>query len=269
MKSFEEKCIKLHALMQEYTKQNTAVAFSGGVDSSLLLKLAALHAEKQGSRVYAITADTSLHPGGDIGIASKVAKETGVLHKVLRIEELERAGITENPLNRCYLCKKYIFTEIRKMADSIHAPVVLEGTNADDSFVYRPGIRAVEELEIKSPLREAGFTKENVRRLAKEYGISVADRPSAPCLATRFPYGTHLEEEEMKKVEQGEMFLRDRGFYNVRIRVYGELVRIEVDISYISRLLECREEIVDYLKMLGYQYVTLDMEGFRSGSMDI
>lgn len=146
---------------------------------------------------------------------------------------------------------------------------VLEGTNEDDLHVYRPGIRAVRELGVLSPLAEAGLTKQEVRRMAAEYGISVAARPSAPCLATRFPYGTALSLPELKRVEKGEAYLRSLGFRNVRLRVYGCLVRIEVDAEDLEGLLDRRLEAAAFLKELGYQYVTLDLEGFRSGSMDM
>lgn len=269
MSSYEEKCNRLRALMKEYAKQNVAVAFSGGVDSSLLLKMAVTYAKEQGTMVYGITADTELHPSGDMEIAEKVAKETGAEHILLRIKELKQADILQNPIDRCYRCKKYLFGEMKKKAGQSGAVNVLEGTNADDLLSYRPGIRAIEELGIKSPLKEAGLTKMEVRKLASGYGISVADRPSAPCLATRFPYGETLTSLKLKHVEQGEAFLKTLGFYNVRLRVHGEIARIEVDEAYMPELLERKREVAAYLKELGYSYITLDLEGFRSGSMDI
>ena len=145
----------------------------------------------------------------------------------------------------------------------------MEGTNQDDLKVYRPGIRAVKELNIASPLAEAGLTKEEVRRLASEYGLSVSRKPAAPCLATRFPYGTRLSDEEMRRVERGERMLKEQGFYNVRIRVHGEIARLEVDSRDLPMLVEKRESVADRLKELGYTYVTADLEGFRSGSMDV
>ncbi|MCM1160156.1 MAG: ATP-dependent sacrificial sulfur transferase LarE [Roseburia sp.] len=269
MSSYEEKCSRLRAMMKEYAKQNVAVAFSGGVDSSLLLKMAVAYAKEQGTMVYGITADTELHPSGDMEIAEKVAKETGAEHILLRIKELKQVDILQNPIDRCYRCKKYLFGEMKKKAGQSGAVNLLEGTNADDLLSYRPGIRAIEELGVKSPLKEAGLTKMEVRKLASEYGISVADRPSAPCLATRFPYGETLTSLKLKHVEQGEAFLKTLGFYNVRLRVHGEIARIEVDEAYMPELLERKREVAAYLKELGYSYITLDLEGFRSGSMDI
>lgn len=267
--SYSEKCTMLQQLMQIYAKDNVMVAFSGGVDSSLLLKMAVMYAGGQEIKVYAVTADTELHALQDIQIAKQIAEELGAAHIVLKLWELEQAGIRNNPIDRCYRCKKYLFGRIKEKAEELEAFTVLEGTNADDMLAYRPGIKAVEELGIKSPLREAGFTKEEVRRLAKEYGISTADRPSAPCLATRFPYGEALEKEKLVRVEQGEQFLRSMGFYNVRLRAHGDIARIEVDEKDMDKLLENKKGIINYLKALGWQYITMDLEGFRSGSMDI
>lgn len=265
---YEEKCQRLHSLMEEYSNFNVAVAFSGGADSSLLLKLAVLHAQEKSSQVTAITAATELHPSKDEAMARQVALEAGAGHRVLKVRELECAGVDGNPVDRCYRCKRYLFERIKKEAENLNAPIVLEGTNEDDLREYRPGLKAVEELGIKSPLKEAGFTKEEVRRLAKEQGISVADRPSAPCLATRFPYGEELTLEKLQKVEQGENYLKTLELYNVRLRIHGNIARIEADGCEMGKLVEHRTEVVKYLKNLGYSYITLDLEGFRSGSMD-
>ena len=269
MGQYEEKCEKLFRILDKLTKENTAVAFSGGVDSSLLLKLLCIKAKSRGTLVYAIAAHTELHPSGDLEIAKRVAEESGAAFTVLKLQELKEADIVNNPIDRCYRCKKLLFKEIKRKAEELGAKVLIEGTNLDDTKVYRPGLKAIEELGIKSPLKDAGFTKKEIRKLAATYDISVADRPSTPCLATRFPYGAVLSLEKMKKVEQGEAFLRELGLYNVRLRVHGETARIEVDEKDMPKLLESRKEVVEFLKGLGYWYITLDMEGFRSGSMDI
>lgn len=255
--------------MEAYAGADMVVAFSGGADSSLLLKLACEATEQCGSRVYAITMQTELHTLEDLQVAKKVAKETGAFHIVLHVDELKEAGIEDNPVDRCYRCKKLLFTRMREEAERIGAGVLLEGTNADDLKVYRPGLKAIRELGIKSPLAEAGFTKAEVRALAGEYGVSVAKRPSTPCMATRFPYGTRLTRENLKRAEDGESYIRSLGFYNVRLRVCGETARIEVDETEFDFLIEHRKEIIKFLKSLGYVYVALDLEGFRSGSMDI
>ncbi|MDD2959983.1 MAG: ATP-dependent sacrificial sulfur transferase LarE [Lachnospiraceae bacterium] len=269
MESYEEKCRMLREIMKEFTKADSVVAFSGGADSSLLLKLAVLQAKSRGTRVYAITANTELHPMNDVEIARNVAGEFGAEHLVLEVNEMENADISNNPVDRCYRCKKFLFTRMVQKAEELGAEIVMDGTNADDLLVYRPGLRAVDELGVRSPLRMAGFTKAQVRRLAEEYGISVADRPSAPCLATRFPYGDTLTMEKMKKADEGENFLKTLGLYNVRIRVHGAIARLEVDPEYMDKVLENRKEITLRLQELGYSYITLDLEGFRSGSMDI
>ncbi len=265
---YEEKKKLLLQIMEAYCKKDIVVAFSGGVDSSLLLKLACEAAKKSGTTVYAITVQSELQPQKDLEIAIKVAEEMGAKHIVLSIYELHEAQIQNNPKERCYFCKKYLFEKLKQFALQKEAGQVIEGTNEDDLHVYRPGIRAIQELGILSPLVIAHMTKQDVRRLANEYSISVADRPSAPCLATRFPYGTKLTLEALQTVEKAESFLHKLGFWNVRIRVYKEIVRIEVEKEQILQLVEYREKIIAYLKTLGYHYITLDLEGFRSGSID-
>lgn len=268
MGGYEEKREALLGRIAEYAAEDMIIAFSGGVDSSLLLKLACDAVVKTGKKVYGILLHTMLHPKAELEEAESVAKETGALFRVLRIDELEGAGIEENPVDRCYRCKRYLFREIQKEAELLGVSRILEGTNEDDLHVYRPGIRAVRELGIVSPLADAGLTKADVRRLAGEYGISVSGKPSTPCLATRFPYGVRLTYEAMRKVEQGESYLRSLGLGNVRLRVHGNLARLEIDTDDIGKVIERREDIAGYLKNLGYNYVTLDLEGFRSGSMD-
>lgn len=268
MSDYEDKKEALRQRMKEYASEDLIVAFSGGVDSSLLLRLACDAAKETGRKVYGIFLHTMLHPGGEAEEARRVAEETKAVFCMLKIDELEDAGIADNPVDRCYLCKRHLFQEIRKEAGKLGVSRILEGTNEDDLHVYRPGIRAIRELGIISPLADAGFTKDEVRRLAGECGISVSQKPSTPCLATRFPYGTHISYEEMRKVEKGEAYLRNLGLYNVRLRVHGSIARIETDLKDLCRSMEHREGIVRYLKKLGYTYVTLDLEGFRSGSMD-
>ncbi len=256
-------------MMEQYAADDVMVAFSGGVDSTLLLKLACEAAKKTGKRVHAVTVHTMLHPAGELEAAEEEAKAMGAIHHVIQMDELRDAGISENPPDRCYRCKRHLFLEIRKLAQENGISVVIEGTNEDDLHVYRPGIRAVRELQIKSPLAEAEMTKEDVRALAGKYGLKVSSKPSMPCLATRFPYGARLSYEKLKQVDQGEIFLRNLGYRNVRIRVYGDLIRIEIDSDEMRRFVDQKEEIISYLKELGYLYITVDLEGFRSGSMDL
>ncbi len=266
---YESKKSELLKYVAALAEHNIALAFSGGVDSSLLLKLCCDAAAITGSKVYAVTVHTELHPMNELTITSRVAKETGAEHIVVKLNEMDEADINNNPIDRCYRCKKCLFTKLKLKAVELNAPSVLDGTNEDDLHVYRPGIRALRELGIISPLAEHGFTKAEIRRMAAEYGISVASRPSNPCMATRFPYNTPLSVEAMHKAELGEEWLRARGFYNVRLRIYDNTARIEIDKDSFDKLLSIRTELIAYLKELGYDYVTLDLEGFRSGSMDI
>lgn len=269
MNDYEEKKEQLRRILEQDTRENVIVAFSGGVDSSLLLKLACEAAKSRETTVYAVTMQTKLHPVGEFRAAEALAREIGAEYIAIAVDELQDAGIMQNPVDRCYRCKKYLFWRIKEKAEELEITTIIEGTNEDDLHVYRPGIRALKELGITSPLAQAGMTKEEVRRLAAEYGMSVAAKPAAPCLATRFPYGTALTYEKLDSVGRGEEFLKALGFRNVRLRVHDMIARIEVDQSEFPVVLEQRERITEQFKALGYSYVTLDLEGFRSGSMDI
>ena len=255
-------------ILDDTITEDLIIAFSGGVDSTLLVKAAFEIGKKRGHAVHAVTFHTPLHPAGDVEVARKLAGDIGVIHHVIQVDELQHVGIHDNPVNRCYLCKKHLFGRLREMADKIGIAIIMDGTNGDDMLEYRPGIQALKELRILSPLAEASMTKNDIRAMAAEYGLPVADRPSSPCLATRFPYGTVLSRTMMSNVEKGEEFLRSLGFYNVRIRVHEETARIEVDQDAFQLLLQHRERIVLFLKDLGFAYVTIDLEGFHSGSMD-
>lgn len=267
--TYEEKKQKLQKQMLVYAQGDMLVAFSGGVDSSLILKLAVQAAAKTGHKVYGIMVHTMLHPMGEVEDARVTAEQIGAEFRVLEIDELQGADILDNPVDRCYRCKKYLFHNLIEGGKKLGVSAMMEGTNEDDLHVYRPGLRAIRELGIHSPLAEAGMTKAEVRKLAGELGISVSNKPSMPCLATRFPYGTRISYEAMQKVDEGEAFVRSLGFYNVRLRIHNDVVRIEVDVNEMPRLLEYREQIVAKLKKLGYDYITVDLEGFRSGSMDL
>ena len=229
--SVKERLEQLEALMGKYTAggKDLCVAFSGGVDSSLILKAAVKAATKDGSKVYAVTFDSRLHPSCDLEIANRVAAELGGVHKVIHVNELEQEAIRMNPVNRCYLCKKHLFVNLKEMAKSLGAETVMDGTNEDDHHVYRPGIQALKELGIVSPLAELHITKAEVKAMAKEWGISVASRPSTPCMATRLPYNTPIDYDVMKQIEVGEGYLRELLGGNVRLRLHGNVVRIEAD----------------------------------------
>ena len=259
----------LQARMRELVSEDICLAFSGGVDSSLLLKVAADAAAETGKKVYAVTFDSRLHPSCDLRIARQVAGELGGIHQVMEVDELEQEEIRMNPVNRCYLCKRHLFMTLKKLAGEKGVRRILDGTNEDDMHVYRPGIRALKELGIISPLAELHITKEAVKGMASEYGISVASRPSTPCMATRLPYNTRSDYDVLDRIAQGEAYLRDVLPGNVRLRLHGGIARLEVDNEAFARLLDRRADVVRQLKGLGFTYVALDLEGFRSGSMDV
>ena len=259
----------LEQTIAELVKEDICLAFSGGVDSSLLLKVAADAAAKTGRNVYAVTFDSRLHPSCDLEIATKVAEELGGIHKVISVDELEQEEIRNNPVNRCYLCKRHLFQSLKNFAGTRGIRTIIDGTNEDDMHVYRPGIKALKELGIISPLAELHITKAEVKSLAVEYGISVASRPSTPCMATRLPYNTEINYETLERIAQGEAYLRETFSGNIRLRLHGDIVRIEMDAPAMPEVLEKRQQVITYLKNLGFLYITLDLEGFRSGSMDI
>lgn len=265
----EEKEYQLKKMLKKYCGQDIGIAFSGGVDSSLLLAMACEAARETGKKVYAMTMDTVLQPQAELEAAKTVAENTGACHVVLKLDELAIPEIRNNPVDRCYLCKKALYTTMIQAARKKGAEIILEGSNEDDLHVYRPGIKAVRELGVKSPLADCHITKEEVRELAEKYEVPTAKRPSSPCLATRLPYGEKLDLGLLKRIDQAETFLRKQKYQNVRVRVHGNIARIEVDASQLERFIKEREIVVRELKSLGFIYLALDLEGFRSGSMDI
>lgn len=254
--------------MRELASEDICLAFSGGVDSSLLLKIASDAALCTGKKVYAVTFDSRLHPSCDLEIARRVAGELGGIHEVIVVDELDQEEIRLNPVNRCYLCKRKLFMTLKELARERGIRRILDGTNEDDMHVYRPGIQALKELGIISPLAELHISKAAVKAMAAEYGISVASRPSTPCMATRLPYNTRIDYDVLDHIAQGEDYLKSVLEGNVRLRLHGDVARLEVDSSSFSRLLGMRGEVAGRLKDLGFKYVALDLEGFRSGSMD-
>lgn len=265
----ENKYIKLKNYIASLVEEGICIAFSGGVDSSLILKIACDEGKRLNKEVYAVTFETKLHPATDLIISKRVAKEMGAIHEIIQINEFENDEILKNPIDRCYLCKKLLFTNLIDFAKKHNLKNTVDGTNIDDLNVYRPGIRAVIELGIISPLSKLEITKEQVRGMAKLLEISVATRPSTPCLATRLPYNTNITIELLEKIDLGEEYIRKKGIEEVRLRVHGDIARIEVNLNDFGKLLDNKDNIISYLKELGFVYITLDMEGFRSGSMDV
>jgi uncharacterized protein len=260
---------KLNEYMDKVCQKDVCVAFSGGVDSSVILKAASEAARTYGTTVYAVTFETRLHPKADLPQAKKVAKEAGAVHHIIYVNELDNEEMLNNPVNRCYLCKKYLFEHLLAYAREKGAETVMEGNNADDLLVYRPGTQAVRELGVLSPLAELGITKAQIREMAAEMGLSCASRPSSPCLATRLPYGTPISFDLLEKVDAGEQWMKERGFEIVRLRLHGDILRIEIPKDRFDDFAVVSDEAVKKLKSFGFTYITLDMEGFRSGSMDI
>ncbi len=262
----EAKTKELKEIFQ--SMKRVVVAFSGGVDSTLLLKVA--YDSLGDGNVIAVTALSPLYPERELTGVKKLIQTLGARHRLIQSNELEIAGFSKNPPNRCYYCKKKLFGELLDLAKEESIPFVVEGSTLDDDKDHRPGRMAVQELGIRSPLREAGFTKAQVRELSKALGLPTWDKPSLACLASRFPYREEITEEGLKMVDAAEDYLFGLGFKQVRVRHYGNLARIEILKEEMARLMNgsLREEVVDHLKKIGYRYVTLDLQGFRSGSMN-
>jgi uncharacterized protein len=262
----ETKIQKLKGMIQSMRK--VLVAFSGGVDSTLLLKVAQ---DTLGDKnVLSVTALSPLYPERELAGVRKLIETLGVKHRFIQSNELEIPGFSENPPNRCYFCKNKLFKELLDIAKEENIPFVVEGSTLDDDKDHRPGRVAIQELGIRSPLQEAMLTKMEIRELSKGLRLPTWDKPSFACLASRFPYGEEITEEALKMVDAAEDFLLGLGFKQVRVRHYQKLARIEVLREEMGRLLEgsLREKVLGHLKRIGYTYVTLDLQGFRSGSMN-
>ena len=264
----KDRLNELRRILENLSADGVCVAFSGGVDSSLLLTvLSELYARKP-FPLRAVVFATAFHTAEEIVSAMKQAAELGVTAERVELNVLFDPVLRGNPKDRCYLCKHRLFSEMKRIAGEHGIRNLVDGTNADDTKVFRPGRKALEELGVLSPLALCGFTKDEIRAAARELLIPVADKPSTPCLATRFPYGTVLTYEALRQVERGEAVLREFGLKVVRLRVHGDVVRIETDSEGFELASARRFEIAFALRKEGFLYVTLDMEGFRSGSMD-
>ena len=247
---------------------SVAVAFSSGVDSTFLLK-AALEA-LGGENVIAVTASSCSFPKRELKEAKEFCEKNGVRHIVCKSEELDIDGFRQNPKNRCYLCKHELFEKIWEIARENGMNAVAEGSNMDDNGDYRPGLIAVKELGVSSPLRQAELYKEEIRELSKEMGLPTWDKQSFACLSSRFVYGEEITESKLSMVDQAEQLLLDMGFHQLRVRIHGQMARIEVMPSEFLKLMEDanREKIVSEFKKIGFSYVTLDLQGYRMGSMN-
>lgn len=261
--SREEKEKKLAVLLEKCMP--LAVAFSGGVDSTYLLHEAVKAGKK---KVTALIMKTPSVPERELDEAVAFCKSRGISFFVLPADPFSAAGFRENGRDRCYICKHFLFSALLEKAKEEGIPFVADGTNADDRKEFRPGLRALKELEIRSPLAEAGLTKKEIRELSEKEGLPTWNKPSFSCLVTRFPYGEELTVEKLRRTEAAENLLAELGFTQRRVRVHGNLARIEVLPAEIPLLLERRDMISSRLEELGFLYTTVDLKGFRSGSMD-
>jgi uncharacterized protein len=243
------------------------VAYSGGVDSTFLLAVAK---EVLGSRVLAVTARSSTYPERELVSAGEMAQHLNVRFRMIDSEELSIPEFIQNPPDRCYYCKRELFSRLRDIARDEGLDWIADGSNVDDMSDHRPGSIAAKELGIRSPLKEAGFTKEDIRKFSQDMGLPTWDKPSFACLSSRFPYGEEINPEKLVMIAKAEEYLLSLGFQQVRVRHHRNIARIEVNQEAIQQFLDStlRKQVVEKLKEIGYAYVTLDLQGYRSGSMN-
>jgi uncharacterized protein len=259
---------KLHRMRATFAPmRNLIVAFSGGVDSTFVLKVAhdVLH-----DSVLALTTTSPTMPDEDRDSALAMARQIGARHLLVESNELEIPGYSANPLNRCYLCKHNLFTVCEAKAAELGIDVIVDGLNLDDLHDYRPGMQAASEKRVRHPLVEAEMTKADIRELSRSMGLPTWDRPASPCLSSRFPYGTEITPEGLSKVAAGEKLLHAMGFAVARVRYHGEVARLELEQSEIVRIFEpaLRETVDREFKKIGFRFVAIDLKGFRSGSLN-
>lgn len=259
---------KLRSL-RKYIRElgSTVVAFSSGVDSTFLLKVA--H-EELGDKCIAVTAMSCSFPKRELEEAKAFCQKEGIHHIVVESEELEIEGFCQNPKNRCYLCKRELFEKIGQIAEKEGIESIVEGSNLDDNGDYRPGLQAVAELGVKSPLRACGLDKKDIRTLSKKLGLSTWEKQSFACLSSRFVYGETISREKLSMVDRAEQFLLDMGFHQVRVRIHGSIARIEILPFEFEKILQenIRKHIHKKFQSFGFSYVTLDLLGYRTGSMN-
>jgi len=260
---YSQRAEKLIAWFRQF--KSALVAFSGGVDSSVLARAAF---EALGDGALAITARSSTMPDRELREAIRIAREIGIAHEIIEEDELEDENFVKNPKDRCYFCRKKLGEALLGIAGKKGFDVVVDGANLSDTQEHRPGLKALKELGIRSPLIELGYTKEDVRAIAREFNLSVHKKPPQACLASRIPYGDFITRDKLSQIERAEDYLLSLGLSQVRVRHHGSVARIEVFAEEIPKVIEHREKIYSELKKLGFNYVALDLKGYRSGSMD-
>ncbi len=269
MKTITEKKQNLNKTLTAYLKEGLILTLSGGVDSALLLAVTAKLPEKMRERFLAVTFETILYPAEEIETARGLCEAYGIRQLLVKPEIQIPEMIRNNPKDRCYLCKKNLFQQVLALAEAEGCVHIIDGTNADDLRVYRPGKKALEELGVKSPLADCGFSKAEIRAYAGELGLFLADKPSGSCYATRFPYGELLDEGIIRRLAELEEYFRSFGLSQIRVRFHRPILRVELIPEEFSAFLARRQEAMRKAEELGFAYLTLDVAGFRSGSMDI
>lgn len=257
---------KLEQLKSNLRKmESAAIAYSGGVDSTFLINVA--H-EVLGEKAIAVTATSSTYPRRELEQAKQFAKNIGIKHVIINSEETEIDNFSKNPSNRCYYCKKELFSKIKQIATEEHLNYVLDGSNVDDTTDYRPGMTALEEFGVVSPLKDAGLTKQEIKELSRSMNLDTWDKPAFACLASRFPYGIEITKPRLEQVEKAESYLYSLGIKQFRVRYHNEIARIEVSKNDFQLIIKHSDEIVKKFKELGFKYITLDIEGYRTGSLN-
>ena len=259
----DEKVRSLRALLQ--SMESVLVSFSGGVDSALLLKIAY---EELGDRAVAATGLSGSYAPEEMEDAAEVALAIGAKHVIVSTMELTDSRYADNTHQRCFFCKTELYGKLRETANELGLREVIDGSNADDVGDFRPGMRAAKDLRVLSPLLDVGLTKKEIRALSREYGLKTWDKPAAACLSSRFAYGDPITVEKLKQVAAAESFLRSLGYRGFRVRHHGDVARLEFPVELIPELLERRDEVTAGVKAAGYQYVAIDLDGYRLGSMN-